>query len=79
MEKEVSEYRGINAYIHKRRDTVVSLYAAVRILDSMHLRGKKMVTVQDEINIQESNINQKSNNSMSVMLFTGASFVKKNC
>ena len=45
MEKEVSEYRGINAYIHKRRDTVVSLYAAVRILDSMHLRGKKMVAV----------------------------------
>ena len=32
----------------------------------------------DEINIQESSINQKSNNTMSVMLCTGATFVKKN-
>ena len=33
---------------------------------------------QDEINIQEDSINQKSNNTMSVMLCTGATFVKKN-
>ena len=34
--------------------------------------------VQDEINIQEGRINQKSNNAMSVILCTGATFVKKN-
>ena len=34
--------------------------------------------VQDEINIQESNINLKFNNAMSVMLCMGATFVKKN-
>ena len=33
---------------------------------------------KDEINIQESSINQKSNNTISVVLSTGASFVKKN-
>ena len=31
------------------------------------------------MNIQESNINQKSNNTMSVMLCTGATFVKNSC
>ena len=36
------------------------------------------MVVQDEINIQESSINQKSNNTMSVMLCTGTTFVKKN-
>ena len=36
------------------------------------------MVVQDEINIQESNINQISNNTMSFMLRTGATFVKKN-
>ena len=36
------------------------------------------MVVQDEINIQESSINQKSNNTMSVMLCNGATFVKKN-
>ena len=35
------------------------------------------MVVYDEINFQESNINQKSNNTMSVMLCTGATFVKK--
>ena len=34
--------------------------------------------VWNEINIQESSINQKSNNIMSVMLRTRATFVKKN-
>ena len=34
--------------------------------------------VYDEINTQESSINQKSNNTMSVMPCTGATFVKKN-
>ena len=29
------------------------------------------------MNIQESSINQKSNNIMPVMIFTGATFVKK--
>ena len=33
--------------------------------------------VQDEINVQMSSINQKSNNTMSVMLCTGATFLKK--
>ena len=33
--------------------------------------------VQDETMIQESSINQKSNNTMPVMAFTGATFVKK--
>ena len=32
----------------------------------------------DEINIQDSSINKKSNNKMSVILFMGATFVKKN-
>ena len=36
------------------------------------------MVVQDEINIQERSINQKSNNTMSVILCTGATFVKKN-
>ena len=36
------------------------------------------MVVYDEINIQESSINQKSNNTMLVMLCTGATFVKKN-
>ena len=36
------------------------------------------MVVQHEINIQESSINQKSNNTMSVMFCTGATFVKKN-
>ena len=36
------------------------------------------MVVQDEINIQQSSINQNSNNTMSVMLCTGATFVKKN-
>ena len=31
-----------------------------------------------EINIQDSNINQKSNNTMSVISCTGVTFVKKN-
>ena len=34
--------------------------------------------VQDEINISGSYINQKPNSTMSVMLCTGATFVKKN-
>ena len=34
--------------------------------------------MEDEIIIQENGINQKSNNTMSVILFTGATFVKKN-
>ena len=34
--------------------------------------------VEDEIIIQENGINQKSNNAISVMLFTGATFVKRN-
>ena len=33
----------------------------------------------DQINIPESRINQKSNNTMSVILCTGATCVKKNC
>ena len=36
------------------------------------------MVVQNEINIQESSTNQKSNNTMLVMLCTGATFVKKN-
>ena len=36
------------------------------------------MVVEDEIIIQENGINQKSNNTMSVILFTGATFVKKN-
>ena len=36
------------------------------------------MVVKDEINIQESGIKQTSNNTMSVMLCTGATFVKKN-
>ena len=36
------------------------------------------MVVQDEINIPENSINQKSNSTMSVMLCTGATFVKKN-
>ena len=34
--------------------------------------------VRDRISIQESSINQKSNNTISVMLCTGVTFVKKN-
>ena len=34
--------------------------------------------MSDEINIQKSSINQKSNNARSVMLCMGATFVKKN-
>ena len=36
------------------------------------------MVVQDEINIQESSINQKSNNAVLVTLCTGVTFVKKN-
>ena len=36
------------------------------------------MVVQDEIKIQESSINQISNNTMSFMLSTGATFVKEN-
>ena len=36
------------------------------------------MVLQDEINIQESSINQKPNDTMLVMLCTGATFVKKN-
>ena len=36
------------------------------------------MVVWDEINIQGSSINQKSNSTMSVMLCTRATFVKKN-
>ena len=35
------------------------------------------MVVQDEINIQGSSVNQKPNNTMSVMLCPGATFVKK--
>ena len=35
------------------------------------------MVVQDEINNQERSINQKFNNTMSVVLCTGATFVKK--
>ena len=35
------------------------------------------MAVQDEINIKESSINQKSKNTMSVMFCTVATFVKK--
>ena len=35
------------------------------------------MAVQDGVNIQESSIDQKSSNTISVMLFTGATFVKK--
>ena len=34
--------------------------------------------VRDRISIQESSINQKYNNTTSVMLCTGVTFVKKN-
>ena len=37
------------------------------------------MVVQDEITIQESSINQKPNSTVSVMLYTGGTFVKKNC
>ena len=36
------------------------------------------MVVQEETNIHESSINQKSNNTMSIILSTGATFVKKN-
>ena len=36
------------------------------------------MVVYDEMNIQKSSINQKSNNAMSDMLCTGATFAKKN-
>ena len=36
------------------------------------------MVVLDETNIQESSVNQKFNNTMSVMLYTRATFVKKN-
>ena len=36
------------------------------------------MVAQDEINIQKSSINYKSNNAMSNMLCTEAAFVKKN-
>ena len=36
------------------------------------------MVVWDEVNIQESSMNQKSSNTMSVMLCKGAAFVKKN-
>ena len=36
------------------------------------------MVAQDEINIPGSSINQKTNSTMSVMLCTGATFVKKN-
>ena len=36
------------------------------------------MVLKDEINIQESRINQKSKNTMLVMLYMGATFVKKN-
>ena len=36
------------------------------------------MVVLDEINIQENRANQKFNNTMSVMLCRGATFVKKN-
>ena len=36
------------------------------------------MVVQDEINIQETSIKQKSNNAMSVRLCKEATFVKKN-
>ena len=36
------------------------------------------MAVEDGVNIQESSIDQKSSNAISVMLFTGATFVKKN-
>ena len=36
------------------------------------------MVVWDEINIQGSSINQKPNSTMSVMLCTGPTFVKKN-
>ena len=36
------------------------------------------MVVQDETNIQGSSINQKPNSTMSVMLCTEATFVKKN-
>ena len=34
--------------------------------------------MSDKVNIQESSINKKSNNTKSVILCTGATFVKKN-
>ena len=37
-----------------------------------------MVVSQHEVNIQESSINQNFNNTMPVILCTGATFVKKN-
>ena len=36
------------------------------------------MVVQDKINFQERSIKKRSNNIMSVMLCTGAAFVKKN-
>ena len=36
------------------------------------------MVVYDEINIHGSNINQKPNSAMSVILYIGATFVKKN-
>ena len=39
---------------------------------------KKQMVVQDEINIPGSSINQLPNSTMSVILCTGATFVKKN-
>ena len=36
------------------------------------------MVVQEKINIHESSVNQESNNAMSIMLFTGNSFVKNN-
>ena len=36
------------------------------------------MVVQDEINIQGSSVNQKPDSTMAIMLFTVATFVKKN-
>ena len=64
-------------FVNQRTNQNIGISYSLNYKHSKKNSLRKMV-VQDEINIQGSSINQKLNSAMSVMLCTGATFVKKN-
>ena len=68
------EKHSVSVYAHKRRDTPLALYAPEHILDDPPLLHS-LSCVRTYI---QGSSNEKPNSTMSVILCTGANFVKKN-
>ena len=65
-------------FINQKTNKGIRISYSLKHRHSKKVIYEKVNAVQDKINILGSSINQKPNSTMSVMLCTGAIFVKKN-